>query len=243
MAFKNPIEQAQALTLTNPQAAINGGTPTIQAKPQRFARSPRLEDYGLKYDEGAYKNYRDSYYYHEPDDIDKELEKLKQEIAKNDKYSVEYAQKRLNALSDPNLQKYLRDRNAYSSQFEKDYNEFYPTAKEAVIRKLLGDGELYRTRVYGKDDYRDEIDDIGDSINAEFAKKYGYKERYGGELFSPLRKHGGLYSALGNEEDAVETPDGRRSYRTPYNKGEYIGELLRSGELTLDDLKRYILGK
>ena len=243
MAFKSPLDQAKVLTLTN-STDFNAQAPIIQAKPQRFTHRPSLEDYGLNYDEGPYKEYKSAFYYSEPDDIDGELARLQTEIAdpKNGSH-VDFYTKKLNALSNPNLQRYLKDRNAYNSQFEKDYNEYYPTAKEAVIRKLLADGDLFRTRVYGNDDYRDEIDDIGDSINADFAKKYGYKERYGGELFSPLRKHGGLYSALGKEEDAIIGPDGRRSYRTPYNKGEYIGELLRSGELTLDDLKRYILGK
>ena len=240
MAFKSPIQQAQALVLANPTDQ-NAQAPIIQAKPQRFTRRPRLGDYGLSYDEGPYKEYRDEYYYYEPKDINEEIKRLNGLL--NDDHYAESSSRRLNILTNPSLQKYLNDRSAYNSQFDKDYKEYYPTAKEAIIRKLLADGDLFRNRSYGNKDYR-EADDLGDSVVADFAKKYGYENEWSGDLFSPLRQHGGSFSALGKEEkDPIIGDDGYRTYRTPYDKNAYIGELLRSGELTLDELKAYILGK
>lgn len=242
MAFKSPIQQAQALVLANPTDQ-NAQAPIIQAKPQRFTRRPRLEDYGLQYGEGPYKKYKDAYYYSEPNDIDAEIAGLKESIANNpnDEWRLKYSQERLDALSDPNVQKYIRDSRAFSNQFQKDADEYYPTAKDAIIRKLLADGDLYRSHTYGGEDGRRrfETDDIFDTINDEFGKKYGYTDaKYQGDLFSPTRyKHSGFYSPLGEDEDIDN------GYRQKYKKADYIGELLRSGELTLDDLKRYILGK
>lgn len=242
MAFKSPIQQAQALVLANPTDQ-NATAPIIQAKPQRFTRRPRLEDYGLSYDDGPYKKYKDAYYYSEPTDIDVEIEHLKEGL--NQEPNDSYYAKCLDALSDTNVQKYIRDSRAYSNQFNKDYDEYYPTAKDAVIRKLLADGDLYQSSIYGPGDFRDVKDDLGDAINAEFAKKYGYDDIYDGELFSPLRHAGGWSSSgLGKEEEkGIRNENGGRIYRRPYDKTKYIAELLRSGELTLDDLKRYILGK
>lgn len=243
MAFKSPLDQARVLTLTNPTDQ-NAQAPIIEAKPQRFTRRPRLGDYGLDYNKGAYNDYRNEYYYHEPDDIDAEIKHLQEEINKpENQRHVDFYTKRLNALSDTNLQKYLRDSRAYSKQFNKDYDEYYPTAKDAIIKRLLSNDELYKSETYGPGDYRNYADDIGDAINAEFAKKYGYDDIYDGDLFSPLRRTS-ISSGLGPENrEGIPTENGGRTYRRPYDKTKYIAELLRSGELTLDDLKRYILGK
>ena len=246
MAFKNPLAQAQALTLANPQAAITGGEPQIQAKPQRFTRRPSYEDYEI---DDELKGKLDDYeHYHDIDDIDAAIKRATEGKQRYQSYnnpmwndSIARYENDLVLLNNPKIQKYVNDRNAYNRQFEKDYDEYYPIAKEAVVRKLLSDGDLYRTEVHGQD-YYDEIDDIGDLINDGFNKKYGYEGKYSGELFSPLRKHGGLYSALGNEQRLTDA-EGRRNYRRTYNKSAYIGEMLRTGEITLDDLKRYILGK
>lgn len=242
MAFKSPLDQAKVLTLTNPTDQ-NATAPIIQAKPQRFTRRPRLGDYGLSYDEGPYKEYRDAYYYSEPDDIDVEIEHLKEGL--NQEPNDSFYANRLEALSDTNLQKYLRDSRGFSKQFNKDYDEYYPTAKEAIIRKLLADGDLYQSSIYGPSGFIGAKDDLGDAINADFAKKYGYEDIHDGELFSPLRHAGGWSSnGLGKEDrEGTKGENGSRTYRRPYDKTKYIAELLRSGELTLDDLKRYILGK
>lgn len=238
MAFKSPLDQAKVLTLTNP-TDVNASAPIIEQKPQRFSSVPLRENYNI--DNALYDKLRDYEYYNRIEDFDKDIKHYQDRLADSkDSWNSDYYTQRLELLQNPNIQKYVRDRNAYYKQFDNDANEYYPTARDAIIKKLLGEGDIYKTHKYLNAEgqrVREDYDDLYDAINQEFAKKYGYESPHYFDMFSPLRfKRHGLYSPLGNEEDI------EGGYRQKYNKNEYIGELLRSGELTLDELRQYLLG-
>lgn len=237
--FKNPLDLAKQITITN-AGDPNAAAPIIEQKPQRFTHSPRLNDYGLSYEEGPWKEYEDAYYYHKPKDVDEELAYIKGKL--NEKPDDDFYLKRQRILSNPDLQRYLRDNAAFNKQVTKDYDEYYPTAKQAILNKLLGQEDLYKNEKW---DHQNEgwsvTDDLYDAINADFNKKYGYDGSYGGDdWFSPIRKHGSLFSALDDEE---KDELGKRTGRRRYNKENYIAELLRTGELTLNDLRALLGGK
>lgn len=236
MAFKSPLDQANVLTLIN-STKFDAQKPIIESKPKRYTRSPRLEDYGLSENSGPYAKYKNNYYYRDPEDVDKEISELREKI-KNNK-NIEFNQDRLNSLSDPNVQKYLKDKIAFGKQFKADFDEYYPTAKQAILSKILSGKDLYKTNYYG-DDSNEEYDDIYDSINEEFAKKYGYEGSRYSNLFYPGRT--GFPVGPDRDEEFVDA-QGKTGYRGKYNVNKYLADLLNTGEVTIDDLKRYLLGK
>lgn len=136
--------------------------------------------------------------------------------------------------SNPNIKKFFDDRYRYIGQFKKDYDEYAPTAKKAIIQKLLGDGKLYHT---------DTTDDLYDSINKGFADKYGYEDRLF-DIFYPGALNDDTKPYLYKQYEAY----GPRPYKISenkfaYNKKDYLRKMINDGVLTPNELKELTGGK
>ena len=203
---------------------------------QRFTRNPDRKDYDIN--DELMKNLNDYEYYGNIEDINKSLESeksWKQKIM-NERFRTQddfdKIDRRISLLSDPRIQKYVNDRNAFNKQFENDYNEYKPIAKEAIIAKLLSDQDLYDT-----ESDSNTTNDLYDQVNSDFAKKYGYERTNYGDMFKPGRR--GFDNFLGDEE-RITMQDGSRARRRKLNKDKYLANLLDQGEITLADLRRLL---
>lgn len=205
-------------------------------KPSRFTRNPDWKDYDIN--DELMKNLRDYEYYSNIEDINKSLENEKSWKSKmqNERFRTQddfdKIDRRISLLSDPRIQKYVNDRNTFNKQFENDYNEYKPIAKQAIIAKLLSDQDLYDT-----ESDSNTTNDLYDQVNSDFAKKYGYERTNYGDMFKPGRR--GFDNFLGDEE-RITMQDGSRARRRKLNKDKYLANLLDQGEITLADLRRLL---
>lgn len=230
MADNNPNKIIEGLTkkpvritnATNP----NADAPKLDVK--RYTKRPSFKDYNLT--DEQIKSVQDLEYYSHINDYDKELADYQEKLKKTP--DSPYFQRKVGVLTNPSIASYIRNRNAFNKQFEDDYNAYKDTAKQEIINKLLGDGDLYNTHYFGKD-HKAPTDDLYDSINQAFAKKYGYEDSSYNDLFSPGRNS--LADYLGDEEDLPEL----NGYRRKYNKDKYIGDMLDKGIISVSDLRNY----
>lgn len=202
----------------------------------RFSKEPNIKDYGIN--DELKNNLRDYEYYSRIEDINKELENEKSWRTKmqNERWRTQddfdTIDRRISLLADPRIQKYVNDRNAFNKQFENDYNEYKPIAKEAIIAKLLSDQDLYDI-----ESNSNVTNDLYDQVNNDFAKKYGYERTNYGDMFRPGRR--GFVNFLGDEE-RITMQDGSRAYKRKLNKDKYLADLLEQGEITVADLRRLL---
>lgn len=231
----NALDLAKQIMIQNPQAAVTGGEGGIIAKPQRYTTRPKWQDYISKENKATLD---DIEYFDIVSDYDKELQRHQDYLKKVP--NSEYSQKAISLLSDPQVKSYIQNRNAYNKQLDADFKEYSPEARKAILNKILGDGDLYRTERWNGDiENWEEIDDLYDSSRDEFNKRYGYTDFYNGQAFAPLNQMSHT-SVLGDE---LRDENGKRTGRWKYNKSAYIGEMLRSGNLTIEELKQLLGGK
>lgn len=202
----------------------------------RFSKEPNIKDYDIN-DELKNK-LRDYEYYNNIEDINKALESEKEWKSKmqNERFRTQndfdIIDNDIALLSDPRIQKYVNDRNAFNKQFETDYEEYKPIAKQAIIAKLLGNEDLYDIR-----SNNNRTNDLYDQVNSDFAKKYGYEDTQYNDMFKPGKR--GFDNFLGDAEK-ITMQDGSRAYRRKLNKDKYLADLLDQGEITLADLRRLL---
>lgn len=209
---------------------------------QRFSKEPNIKDYDIN--DELRNNLRDYEYYSRIDDVNKALENEKSWKTKiqNERFRTQddfdKIDRRISLLSEPRIQKYVNDRNAFNKQFEKDYEEYAPTARQAIINKLLGENDLYFTEKFN--DAKDDMiysSDLYDQVNNDFAKKYGYERTNYGDMFyrTPFETY--------LEENKEKSPDGSYYSRRKYNKERMLSDMLKNGDITLADLRKLLGGK
>lgn len=210
---------------------------SAEDKPRRFTKSPDRKDYDIN--DELNKSLSDYEYYSQIEDIDnaiKSEKEWKDKIAQErfrDQSDLDKYDRRISMLSDPRIQKYVNDRNAYNKQFENDYQSYKDIAKQSILDKIFGDNDLYKKESYTKEGI-DTVDDLYDSINSDFAQKYGYERTKYGDMFYPGRR------SINNFLDDADRIDGTKSRK--YNKEAIISDLLSQGVITIADLRKF-LGK